>query len=260
MPSPSSVPTKHCAVLRSGRASREALRVLLPPWLAAGLGRGVAAGCSPQPDSAINGSHKLVMDLCRMQPRLLFLGAHATVCQIMYFGGLPPWAEALSASIHSSASSYSSGGDERSWVGAEDNVPLPCTLLTRAPLFDQLTVNSYRPSEGIKAHVDLARFEDGIAIVSLLSDCVMRFKPTAVHIAAPAPLDVASISTRPNSSERTDRNRPCISNGEAAISLQEAGGAAEPILVLLRPGDLLLLSGAARRDWMHGIDRAPGRQ
>eukprot|EP00850_Spirogloea_muscicola_P024463 SM000868S23185 [mRNA] locus=s868:820:1584:- [translate_table: standard] len=148
----------------------------------------------------------------------------------MYFGGLPLWAEALSASIHSSASSFSSGADERSRVGAEEDVPLPRTLLKRAPLFDQLTVNSYRPGEGIKAHVDLARFEDGIAIVSLLSDCLMRFTPTAMHIAAPAPLDM------------------------------EAGGAAEPISVLLRPGDLLLLSGAARRDWMHGIDRGPGRQ
>eukprot|EP00850_Spirogloea_muscicola_P012721 SM000083S22768 [mRNA] locus=s83:411964:413156:+ [translate_table: standard] len=228
MPSPSSVPTKHCPVLCSGRASREALRVLLRH----GLRRALAEGS-------------------------LLAAAHN---QIMYFGGLPPWAEALSASIYSCASSYSSSADKRSWVGAEDNVPLPCTFLKRAPLFDQLTVNSYRPGEGIKAHVDLARFEDGIAIVSFLSDCVMRFTPTAVHIVAPAPLDMATMSTRPISSGFTERNRPCISNGEAAISLQEAGGAADPISILLRPGDLLLLSGAARWDWMHGIDREPGRQ
>lgn len=43
------------------------------------------------------------------------------------------------------------------------------------PLFDQLIVNRYQPGEGITPHIDLARFEDGIAIVSLGSAAVMQF-------------------------------------------------------------------------------------
>jgi alkylated DNA repair dioxygenase AlkB len=45
----------------------------------------------------------------------------------------------------------------------------------RRPVFDQLIVNRYLPGEGILPHVDLARFEDGIAIVSLGSAAVMEF-------------------------------------------------------------------------------------
>ena len=41
--------------------------------------------------------------------------------------------------------------------------------------FDQLTVNRYEPGEGIHAHVDLLRFDDGVAILSLGSSAVMSF-------------------------------------------------------------------------------------
>jgi alkylated DNA repair dioxygenase AlkB len=46
----------------------------------------------------------------------------------------------------------------------------------RKPLFDQLSINAYRPGEGLKPHIDLARFEDGICIVSLISAAIMNFK------------------------------------------------------------------------------------
>ncbi|KAF9907995.1 hypothetical protein EC991_010343 [Linnemannia zychae] len=46
---------------------------------------------------------------------------------------------------------------------------------TRIPLFDQSIMNLYFPGNGIKPHVDLARFEDGIVIISLLSAINMDF-------------------------------------------------------------------------------------
>lgn len=49
-------------------------------------------------------------------------------------------------------------------------------LLRRRPLFDQLSVNAYTPGEGLKPHIDLAKFEDGICIVSLKSAAIMNFR------------------------------------------------------------------------------------
>lgn len=54
-------------------------------------------------------------------------------------------------------------------------------IQSRQPLFDQLTVNMYAPGEGITAHVDLERFEDGIAIVSLGCAAVMDFTRGECH-------------------------------------------------------------------------------
>ena len=48
-------------------------------------------------------------------------------------------------------------------------------------MFDQLTANVYEPGEGICAHVDLHKFEDGIAIVSLGSAAVMDFTFGSCH-------------------------------------------------------------------------------
>lgn len=42
-------------------------------------------------------------------------------------------------------------------------------------MFDQIVLNRYRPGEGICPHVDLLRFEDAVAIVSLGSAAVMTF-------------------------------------------------------------------------------------
>lgn len=86
--------------------------------------------------------------------------------QAMRFGDLPPWAIQLSRSIRNSV--LAASDDDR-------RLPLPLHLLSRQPLFDQMIVNVYQPGEGICAHVDLLRFEDGIAIVSLESSCVMHF-------------------------------------------------------------------------------------
>ncbi|CAN6969781.1 unnamed protein product [Brassica rapa subsp. trilocularis] len=87
-----------------------------------------------------------------------------SINQAMRFGDLPSWATELSDLILESVESV-------------DLPVMPADLLWREPLFNQLIVNLYQPGEGICAHVDLLRFEDGIAIVSLESPCVMRFSP-----------------------------------------------------------------------------------
>ncbi|KAL0712587.1 hypothetical protein Bca4012_019565 [Brassica carinata] len=122
-----------------------------------------------------------------------------SINQAMRFGDLPLWATELSDLILESVESV-------------DLPVLPADLLWREPLFDQLIVNLYQPGEGICAHVDLLRFEDGIAIVSLESPCVMRF----------------------SSAEK---------------------GEGEDVDVLLSPGSLILMSGEARYQWKHEINR-----
>ncbi|KAL4558857.1 hypothetical protein LXL04_037061 [Taraxacum kok-saghyz] len=93
--------------------------------------------------------------------------------QAMRFGDLPAWATELSTSIQEliQYSDY----DPDSMEMNEQEFIFPSELLIREPLFNQLIVNSYQPGEGICAHVDLMRFEDGIALVSLESSCVMHF-------------------------------------------------------------------------------------
>ncbi|GAQ85204.1 hypothetical protein KFL_002240070 [Klebsormidium nitens] len=94
--------------------------------------------------------------------------------QAMRFGDLPAWAEALSKDIHQSVIHFAGSLD----IDTPDSeTPLTPPLLWREPLFDQMIVNSYQPGEGISSHVDLARFEDGIAIVSLGREEVMEFHP-----------------------------------------------------------------------------------
>ncbi|GLJ49475.1 hypothetical protein SUGI_1048230 [Cryptomeria japonica] len=100
--------------------------------------------------------------------------------QVMRFGNLPAWVLKLSGLVQCALCSYgvvckicnistSCAHDD------ENYCHLPVDLLWREPLFDQMIVNAYQPGEGICAHVDLACFEDGIAIISLESVCVMEF-------------------------------------------------------------------------------------
>ncbi|XP_010522779.1 PREDICTED: alkylated DNA repair protein alkB homolog 8 [Tarenaya hassleriana] len=139
--------------------------------------------------------------------------------QAMRFGDLPSWAIKLSDSIRDAVESINPDAINNS--SAEMSVlPLPTDLLWREPLFDQLIVNMYKPGEGICAHVDLLRFEDGIAVVSLGSPCVMGFSRGG---------DEAS------------------SNGEK-------------VDVFLDEGSLILMSGEARYLWKHEINRKPGFQ
>lgn len=81
--------------------------------------------------------------------------------------------------------------------------------------------------QGICAHVDLMRFEDGIAIVSLESSCVMHFTPVRESC--------DGIEAQNDPSKTT-------------------------IPVYLTTGSLVLMSGEARYRWTHEINRRPGFQ
>ena len=73
------------------------------------------------------------------------------------------------------------------------------------------------------------RFEDGIAIVSLESECVMHFS-------------------------RSEQGPNTAGNQEG-----EEGSCAK-MPVFLNPGSLILMSGEARYLWQHEINRKPGFQ
>ncbi|XP_007050875.2 PREDICTED: alkylated DNA repair protein alkB homolog 8 [Theobroma cacao] len=151
--------------------------------------------------------------------------------QAMRFGDLPAWATELSNSIREAVllgHHVSKSTDLATSNGATGDCLLPLNLLWREPLFDQLIVNVYHPGEGICAHVDLMRFEDGIAIVSLESSCVMHFT-------------------------RVEAGSNIVEQGEMHLRVGK-------IPVHLTPGSLVLMSGEARYLWKHEINRNPGFQ
>ncbi|KAL6208433.1 hypothetical protein ACLB2K_019382 [Fragaria x ananassa] len=153
--------------------------------------------------------------------------------QAMRFGDLPGWAAELSDSIKEVVLSCGSDShliESGSSCGGKKNVsPFSPELLVREPLFDQLILNSYQPGEGICAHVDLMRFEDGIAILSLESSCVMHFSPVE-------------------------------GTSEDFLVDGEKDPLTTKIPVYLTPGSLILMSGEARYQWKHEINRKPGFQ
>ncbi len=83
----------------------------------------------------------------------------------------------------------------------------------------QCIVNEYRPGQGIGMHADHRDFGDVVASLSLAADWPMRFRPRSV--------------------------RPYARDGLPG----------DEVAVLPRRS-VLVLAGEARRDWMHGIDRA----
>lgn len=61
-------------------------------------------------------------------------------------------------------------------VGEIGESMLPSHLKGRRPVWNQGICNRYLPGGGLKHHVDLARFSDGIMVASITSSCVMEFK------------------------------------------------------------------------------------
>ena len=104
--------------------------------------------------------------------------------------------------------------------------PVPRSLGPGALPFDQFIVNAYEPGEGLKPHVDLAAFDDGVCVVSLLSSTVMDLSPAPEELR-----DAIPPSGTDGGIERSD-----VSIG-----------------IRLDPGDALFLSGDARWRWRHGI-------
>ncbi|TVU23738.1 hypothetical protein EJB05_26117, partial [Eragrostis curvula] len=128
--------------------------------------------------------------------------------QAMRFGNLPSWAVELSVLIREAicVGDVSVGTDAELANDDEDSC-----------------------REGICAHVDLMRFDDGIAIVSLESACVMHFSQ-----AEPG--------------------------GTACEVSKEGDTETTKVPVHLNPGSLVLMSGDARYLWTHEINRKLGAQ
>ena len=104
--------------------------------------------------------------------------------QAMLFGteNFPPWAAEASRAVAAVAPSL-----------------FPPPIASRRPLFDQLILNEYAsavrpraprcprltespqwPGDGIGAHVDLPRFDDGIVSLTLCGRCTMELQPLGV--------------------------------------------------------------------------------
>eukprot|EP00878_Enallax_costatus_P015743 GHUV01016494.1.p1 GENE.GHUV01016494.1~~GHUV01016494.1.p1 ORF type:complete len:411 (+),score=130.66 GHUV01016494.1:486-1718(+) len=99
----------------------------------------------------------------------------------------------------------------------------PSELATRQPLFDTAIINLYQPGDGITPHVDLLRFSDGIAVVSLGGPAIMNFSlaetAAAAGAAAQAP-NVAAAGSCLQPSRRASQllldQRECSCSHEAA--------------------------------------------
>jgi len=148
--------------------------------------------------------------------------------QAMRFGNFPRWAATLADSV--------------ARLAAEDGAFPPAFRKRNfresgesgesvRKAFDQYVVNAYLPGEGLKPHVDLAAFDDGVCVVSLLSSTVMDLSPAPEARAAPGRRANASAAAINQANQPSD-----VSIG-----------------IRLDPGDALFLSGDARWRWRHGI-------
>lgn len=122
-------------------------------------------------------------------------------------------------------------------------------ILHRQPIFDQMIVNGYEPGEGISSHVDLLKFEDGIAVISLGSSTTMSFTKVDC-VANSMPLTEESPSHQAKSDQWWPNRRHCrhasvLHDSHPMESLQQN--------IHLQAGDVLLLQGEARYRWKHGI-------
>ena len=140
--------------------------------------------------------------------------------QAMLFGNLPSWVDVLAARL----------------LQHPDSLFASPEIRQRDPLFDQMIVNEYWPGDGIVDHVDLVKFEDGIAGISFGSTCIMTFRRCAsTSSGAMATAEAYSTAPEPEQQEVHEEVVPPF------------------VEVLLQPGDLICLSGEARWAWTHGI-------
>lgn len=135
-----------------------------------------------------------------------------------------------------------------SLVGPELDEERDSQIRHRRPLWEQLAMNRYQPGEGLKAHTDLLRFQDGICIVSLGSSAVLCFsEPVSalVHKVRRARLPAQSLSW------------DCIlgfaRSGAASVACRSTEPWRPTLQVFMAAGDLIMMHGPARYDWQHGI-------
>lgn len=107
-----------------------------------------------------------------------------------------------------------------------------------------MIVNMYQPGEGISSHVDLLKFEDGIAIISLGSPATMTFTKIDTSVTKGLP---------PFQLEALWPNRPTGAYSKTSLPAGSCLGNNLQQNVYLQAGDLLLLQGDARYRWKHGI-------
>jgi len=141
--------------------------------------------------------------------------------QLMYFGTLP-------AKLH-------------------ETIRLLATLLpTTLSLdpFNQLIINYYPPGKGIKPHVDLMRFQDGIVGVSLVSSVVMQFRPRVRHS------ETQYGERDPNECCCGGATCPIVSASEQIEQIEQSASAQA---LLLNPGDVYVMTGDSRWHWTHEI-------
>ena len=169
--------------------------------------------------------------------------------QAMRFGDFPPWAAVLSERVEALARREGEGDDDDRRLmtsAAASSHP--------APMFDQMILNSYLPGEGLRAHVDLDAFDDGVVVASLESAIMMDFYPPPPPDPAPAP------DPNPNPNTNDDDATGDIPGGDGDVpgdATRRARGKRDdddvPIEVWLQPGDVLFLCEDARWTWRHGI-------
>ena len=128
----------------------------------------------------------------------------------------------------------------------------------RQPTFDQMIVNGYQPGEGISSHVDLLKFENGIAIISLGSPATMTFTQedsVQTHLTNVCPSAKDILRDEPASQgpvHKRNMQTGCCDT-ELAQHRVDTFAALESQEVFLQSGDLLLMQGEARYGWKHGI-------
>eukprot|EP00967_Tisochrysis_lutea_P071740 scaffold95416_cov18-Tisochrysis_lutea.AAC.2 len=99
---------------------------------------------------------------------------------------LLPWCRPGSRALHLEGLAYRGGAASPSFQEAlflwhmhrsqvAWHAPTSFQVASREPLFNQMIINRYNPGDGIRPHVDLMRFEDGIAVISLGDSAVMQF-------------------------------------------------------------------------------------
>ncbi|KAJ3375826.1 hypothetical protein GGF31_003031 [Allomyces arbusculus] len=163
--------------------------------------------------------------------------------QSMHFGlPLPPWIADIAATMHAYFQSLDPPRDP-------------------AHLFDQLIMNGYNPGDGIVPHVDLVRFADGVAVLSLDAPLVMdvtRVPPGYEQV------EKAYAGERLGPAESLElfgvkiNDLPPVTTDDDLAELVASGPwihwvSHDWVRVLLAPGSLLVLEGDARWRWAHGI-------
>lgn len=168
--------------------------------------------------------------------------------QAMWFGALPVWAQELAddlpLSLWPEQVNVAVHMHELNHFSLQNDFTLYMQISGRQPNFNQMIVNMYQPGEGISSHVDLLKFEDGIAIISLGSPATMTFTKIDTSVTKGLP---------PFQPEALWPNRPTGAYSKTSLPAGSCLGNNLQQNVYLQAGDLLLLQGDARYRWKHGI-------